>query len=146
MPMLRRDFLQTAGRLAATAGLLPFPPTPASAATDGSLFRWERIRSHAWVVFNGGGNVLVIADRGGAIVVDCKINGIGQLLRAEVESRVGRIAAIVVTHHHDDHSGGYSAFVGTRAIAHSAALPRIRTRTVRQVDEARKTQRELSDG
>lgn len=151
MPIRRREFLKTTGHLAATAGFFRFegaqvPAPAAAAAAGGSLFRWERIRSDAWVVFNGGGNVLVIADRGGAIVVDCKINGIGQLLRAEVESRVGPIAAIVVTHHHDDHSGGYSAFVGTRAIAHSAALPRIRMRTVRQVDEARKTPRELGDG
>lgn len=147
MPTRRRDFLKTTGRLAA-AGLLPFPAAPAAAvqATDASLFRWERLRRDAWVVFNGGGNVLVIDERGGAVVIDCKINGMGQLLRAEIESRVGAVAAIVITHHHDDHSAGYPAFTGTRAIAHAAALPRIRVRAAELVDEARKAPRELTDG
>jgi cyclase len=147
MHMLRRDFLKTTGHLAATAGLLRFQGVQvlAAAAAEGSLFRWDRIRRDAWVVFNGGGNVLVIADRGGAIVVDCKINGMGQLLRAEIETRVGPITAIVITHHHEDHSGGYSAFAGTRAIAHAAALPRIRTRAAGLVDEARKAPRAVTD-
>jgi glyoxylase-like metal-dependent hydrolase (beta-lactamase superfamily II) len=142
--MFRRDFLKTTSRLAAAAGLLRLPVAPAAAAED-SLFRWERIRPDAWVVFNGGGNVLVIADRGGAIVVDCKINGMGQLLRAEIESRVGPVAAIVITHHHGDHSGGYPAFQGTRAIAHAAALPRIRARAGRLAGEARSTPDALTD-
>jgi len=144
--MFRRDFLKTTGRLAATAtataGWLRVPIAIASAAetaVEESLFRWERIRSDAWVVFNGGGNVLVIAERGGAIVVDCKINGMGQRLRAEIESRVGPIAAIVITHHHGDHSGGYPAFAGTRAIAHAGALPRIRARAERLANQARST-------
>jgi glyoxylase-like metal-dependent hydrolase (beta-lactamase superfamily II) len=142
--MLRRDFLKTTGRLAAAAGLLRSPIARAAAADD-SLFRWERIRPDAWVVFNGGGNVLVIADRDGAIVVDCKINGMGQLLRAEIASRVGPIAAIVITHHHGDHSGGYPAFAGTRAIAHAAALPRIRARAERLAGTARGTPQAFTD-
>jgi glyoxylase-like metal-dependent hydrolase (beta-lactamase superfamily II) len=142
--MFRRDFLKTTSRLAATAGWLRFPIAPAAAADD-SLFQWERIRPDAWVVFNGGGNVLVIADPGGAIIVDCKINGMGQLLRAEIESRVGPIAAIVITHHHGDHSGGYPAFTGTRAIAHAAALPRIRARAERLAGAARSTPKDLTD-
>jgi cyclase len=142
--MFRRDFLKTTGRLAATAGLLRVPMASAAAGDD-SLFQWERIRPDAWVVFNGGGNVLVIADRGGAIVVDCKINGMGQLLRSEIASRVGPIAAIVITHHHGDHSGGYPAFAGTRAIAHAAALPRIRARAERLAGQARNTPQALTD-
>jgi len=139
MRILRREFLNATGSLA-TAGLAPF-----SVATDASLFRWERIRRDAWVVFNGGGNVLVIAERGGAIVVDCKLTGMGQLLRAEIESRLGPIAAIVITHHHEDHSGGYAAFAGTRAIAHAAALPRVRARAGQLVDEARNTPQALTN-
>jgi cyclase len=155
--MVRREFLKTTGQLAA-AGLIPLQAAPAPPArpaggaaapaspAERSLFRWERIRRDAWVVFNGGGNVLVIGDREGAIVVDCKINGMGQLLRAEIEARVGRVAAIVITHHHGDHSGGYPAFPGTRGIAHSAALPRIRTRAAALVREARDTPKALTDG
>jgi glyoxylase-like metal-dependent hydrolase (beta-lactamase superfamily II) len=150
--MLRREFLTATGRLAATAGLLRLPVPIASASTSAaaaaakdSLFRWERIKPDAWVVFNGGGNTLVLADRAGAIVVDCKINGMGQLLRAEIESRVGPIAAIVITHHHGDHSGGYPAFTGTRAIAHAAALPRIRARAERIASGARTTPKTVSD-
>ncbi len=86
----RRHFLKTTAWLAAAAGAGALDaPTAQAAAAEDSLFRWERIRPDAWVVFNGGGNVLVLADRGGAIVVDCKINGMGQLLRTEIGSRVG---------------------------------------------------------
>jgi cyclase len=150
--MFRRDFLKTTCGLAAAAGLLRFPISPApvaaaasAAAADGSLFRWDRVKPGAWVVFNGGGNVLVIADRRGAIVVDCKLTGMGQLLRAEIESRVGPIAAIVMTHHHEDHSGGYAAFAGTRGIAHAAALPRIRATATRLAEEARSAPKALTD-
>jgi cyclase len=148
--MLRRDFLKTTSHLAAAAGLLHVPvqatnlgQTPPAAAP--SLFRWERIRRDAWVVFNGGGNVLVIGEREGAVVVDCKINGMGQLLRAEIEARVGPVAAIVITHHHGDHSGGYPAFPGTRGIAHAAALPRIRARATELAGVARQKPKELTD-
>jgi glyoxylase-like metal-dependent hydrolase (beta-lactamase superfamily II) len=140
--MRRRDFLQSAGHLAAAAGLLRFPNV---AAAEKSLFRWDRIRPDAWVVFNGGGNVLVIAERDGAIVVDSKLNGMGQLLQAEIESRVGKIAAVVMTHHHDDHSGGYAAFTKTRGIVHAAAVPRIRESAARNADEARKKPKEFTD-
>jgi cyclase len=144
--MRRRDFLKAASHLAATAGVFQVPGVrgPAAAAED-SLFRWERIRPDAWVVFNGGGNVLVIAERVGAIVVDTKVNGMGQLLRAEIESRVGKIAAIVITHHHGDHSGGYAAFAGTRGIVQAAALPRIRARAASNAEEARTKPKVFSD-
>jgi cyclase len=149
--MLRREFLKTT--IAATLGAswstsaVDRSAAAAAAAADASLFRWDRIRSDAWVVFNGGGNVLVIAERAGAIVVDCKINGMGQLLRQEIESRVGKIAAIVITHHHGDHSGGYPALAGsgTRGMAHAAALPRIRARAEHLAGQARSTPSALTD-
>ena len=138
--MLRRDFLALCGAFpVAVAG------GRGARAPQGSLFRWERIRPDAWVVFNGGGNVLVIAEPGGAIVIDCKINGMGQLLKGEIASRIGTVSSVVITHHHGDHSGGYPAFAGTRAIAHSAALPRIRGRAQRLIDAARDKPQSLTD-
>jgi glyoxylase-like metal-dependent hydrolase (beta-lactamase superfamily II) len=138
--MLRRDFLTLCGGVPVAVAAFA-----AGREQEQSLFLWERIRSDAWVVFHGGGNVLVIAEPAGAIVIDCKINGMGQLLRAEIASRVGPIAAVVITHHHGDHSGGYPAFAGTRAVAHAAALPRIRGRAQRLVDAARDKPQALAE-
>ena len=50
MPMLRREFLRTTGRLTAMAGLLPLQTASAprsAGVAEGSLLRWERVRRDA---------------------------------------------------------------------------------------------------
>ncbi|MEP6731802.1 MAG: MBL fold metallo-hydrolase [bacterium] len=144
----RRHFLIDAVRMAAVARLAPLAVSniPQPHVRTASFFRWERVHDDAWVVFNGGGNVLVIADPSGAIVIDSKELGMGQSLHDEIVARHGRIAAVVITHHHEDHSGGYGAFTNVRGIAHGSALPRIRAKAARVIERARREPAQLADG
>jgi cyclase len=122
MPITRREFIY----LGATAAALSRRSWSAFAPGSPSPFTWHRLRNDAWLIAGAGGNVTVLGDRRGAIVVDSKCEGFGPLLRSEIESRVGPIAALIVTHHHTDHAGGaHYGFEGVRSFAHSALGPRL---------------------
>ncbi len=58
----------------------------------------------------GGGNVLLWPTPYGAVLVDTKIDALGRTVRREAESVAGRLAAVIITHHHSDHAGGIPAF------------------------------------
>lgn len=121
MSQTRREFLFTSASLAAGVALWRHPFSFSGAESG---FVWQKLRHDAWVVTGAGGNVTVIREGSGAIVVDTKSPGFGALLRAEIETRVGPILAFIVTHHHDDHSGGAYAFSGVRSIAQRKLVPR----------------------
>ena len=107
-----------------------------------------------WAVIGGGGNTLVLdyegtqevprtedrRGRGGsidapndrsifraALVVDTKMTGYGRIIRRGIDSRGMRVASLINTHHHYDHTGGNDAFIGgdVSSVAHPKALARI---------------------
>lgn len=57
-----------------------------------------------------GGNVLLWPTPYGAVLVDTKIDALGRTVRREAESVAGRLAAVIITHHHSGHAGGIPAF------------------------------------
>lgn len=126
MTITRREFIVLSATAAAVRpGIWRHDERPRSAPP----LTWHRLRDDAWMISGGGGNVTVLGDRRGAIVVDSKSEGFGPLLRLEIESRVGPIAALIVTHHHTDHAGGaHYGFEGVRSYAHAALAPRLASR------------------
>jgi glyoxylase-like metal-dependent hydrolase (beta-lactamase superfamily II) len=72
-----------------------------------------------------GGNVLLWPTPFGAVLVDTKIDALGRTVRREAESVAGRLAAVIITHHHSDHAGGIPAFSGDLPVhSHSRGVGR----------------------
>jgi cyclase len=131
----RRSFLLQLGALAGGAVL---PRTIAALHSQApSPFRWRQLDARTWIVERGGGNTAVLLERGGAVVIDSKVGGIGSILAREIASRVGSVQAVIITHHHGDHSGGISAFPGARIIAQRNADPRLRSQSTQMTQWAR---------
>jgi cyclase len=122
MSYSRREFIGVTAALMAS----PRPLMTSWPSDSPSPFHWHRLRDDAWMISGAGGNVTVLGNRLGAIVIDAKSEGFGPLLRADIEARVGPVVALIVTHHHTDHAGGaYYGFEGVRSFAHSALTPRL---------------------
>lgn len=114
-------------------------------AWDSTPFRWSSIGSDAWVVARGGGNTTVLREAGGAVLIDLKLGGVGYALEREVRARVGPIQAVIMTHHHADHSEGLTAFAVDRSYVHRAAADRIRADLAQTTASARANRDQLVD-
>jgi glyoxylase-like metal-dependent hydrolase (beta-lactamase superfamily II) len=135
MPHSRREFLG----LSAAAFAATFTQRIARVRTTADPLTWHQLRPDAWMITGAGGNVTVLGDRRGAIVIDSKTEGFGPTLRADIETRVGPIQALIVTHHHTDHSGGaYYGFENVPSFAHEALAPRLAARHAELIDSVRK--------
>jgi len=131
----RRVFLGTAFCGALASGIVAASGAPAWARStrgrkDTNAFEWSELAPAAVWATGGtttGGNAMVVASEGKALMVDSKFAGLGPLLRQEGEQRAGcAISTFVNTHHHGDHTGGNLAFSdGTEMLAHAAAARRI---------------------
>lgn len=128
--MTRRQAI--AAGLALTAGAaLPVRAARASAPNpaDPEFFPWTALGEgvHAIIDPATGGNCLLAVDAGQAILVDTKFPAIAPALLREATARAGRLAHVVNTHHHLDHTGGNHAFraAGVPVVAHHRAGPRI---------------------
>ena len=124
MNLNRREFTGRMLGAAATAALLPHALARGSA--DGTFFEWKRVGDGAWAGFGGGGNALLIASAGEALLIDCKSFGLGATLRREAAAIAGALTTVLNTHHHGDHTGGNHAFTPDLPLyAHVNAKPRI---------------------
>lgn len=131
----RRVFLGTAFTGALATGLVAATARPAWACSsrarkDTNAFEWNELASaRVWATGGNstGGNAMVVASEGKALMVDSKFAGLGPLLRQEAEQHAGcAVSTFINTHHHGDHTGGNLAFSdGTEMLAHAAAARRI---------------------
>jgi cyclase len=134
----RREFLGLS--LLAAAGAAASPAVAAVTAGVGGGWRgqpsqsqglqWTELRDGVWVSIGGGGNSMLAISGEEAVLVDTKLAPLGATLQREATSRAPKLAMVINTHHHADHSGGNFAFEDLRLIAHEKAAPRIR----RQID------------
>jgi len=104
----RREF--TGMMLAGAAGLVL--PARLGAATwrQDTYFAWQEVAPGVRAAIGGGGNVLLVANGGEALVSDAKNLGLGHTLRREAEAFGTPVTVAVNTHHHGDHVGGNVAF------------------------------------
>jgi len=130
----RRSFLAAAGGAVALA----LCPAGAGCALSRqgvapeTLLDWTSLRDGLWAVedLSQGGNTLVLADAGRALLVDTKYPYLAGALLRDTRALAGDASApitLVNTHHHADHTGGNAVVVPeSEAHAHTNALGRIR--------------------
>ncbi len=126
--MTRRQAI--AAGLALTAGAaLPRRAGARPRTDDADFFPWTTLGDgvHAIIDPATGGNCLLAVDAGEAVLVDTKFPAIAPALLREATARAGRLAHVVNTHHHLDHTGGNHAFRAAEIpiVAHHRAGPRI---------------------
>ena len=129
--------------LLAGLGALALPWT--RAIQSPSPFRWVALGPDAWMVERGGGNTTALREPAGAVVIDVKVGGVGAALAREVTARLGPIQAVIITHHHGDHSEGLPGFATGRSYAQRGAADRIRTDLIQTTQAARNSPGRLAD-
>ena len=109
-------------RLLSLLALLSFSfpaPTPAQAPSDAVTLK--PVAGPVYVIEGPGGNVGVIADPAGAVLIDALYARTADKIRAAIKDLPGgtRIRTLVNTHWHGDHTDGNQAFgPGTTIVAH----------------------------
>jgi glyoxylase-like metal-dependent hydrolase (beta-lactamase superfamily II) len=169
----RREFLGVS--LLAAAGAVATAGAPGVALAGGrglwqpsqEGLEWREVRGGVWVAIGGGGNSMLALSsaRGGAgeaLLVDTKLATFGPSLARQSRSggrRQGtKLAMVINTHHHADHSGGNFAFTSPpgdasddgqgseerqrrwqapRLVAHAKAEGRIRGQIERYQEQVR---------
>jgi len=138
MATSRREFLIQAGAIGgavAAAAALPRWARAGLAEPGGTILKWDEVRPgiRAAVSADSGGNSVVVAGEGAALVIDAKFPLLGVAIRRDAESFFDSPAEITLlnTHHHADHTGGNVGFAG---VASRAAHPRAIERIAGQFD------------
>lgn len=146
-PVPRRVFLGLAMSAAACVPALGFaaPARGRASCAEQTFFDWKPIGEKSRVAFGQGGNTLLLVAGGEALLVDCKTSPYGPILKRELKLGDAKLAAVVNTHHHADHTGGNHAFVGAvPVIAQELAVPRVLTQTDRYIATVKQAVMDLS--
>ncbi len=88
----------------------------------------EKVTEGVHVVRGQGGNVTVLSDKDGILLVDAKFAVSGQALKARIkEVSDAPVRWLVNTHHHADHTDGNKVFAGepTRIVGHRLVRKRL---------------------
>ena len=133
MTITRRAFLATG---VAATGLAALAPTAFARGgrrqrSSESYFEWKDLGRGAFMAVGEGGNALLAASAGRAMLVDCKNAPFGETLRREAEAHGTKLTHVFNTHHHADHTGGNSAFARSVPLF---AHPNARNRVIQQLD------------
>lgn len=140
MAMTRREFLALS---AAGAGYLVLSRTGLARVIPDpqpEFFDWKAAGSAATaaIAFGQGGNSLLLIGPDSSLLVDCKNAPVGTVLRREALARGHKLALVINTHHHADHTGGNHAFTkDTPVLAHENAKPRIAPQMSRYISQAK---------
>jgi glyoxylase-like metal-dependent hydrolase (beta-lactamase superfamily II) len=125
----RREFTRLLS--AAAAGLAMPTPLFGRLRAQDTYFSWLEVAPGVRAAIGGGGNALLVADGGQALVSDAKNLGLGHTLRREAEAFGTPVTVAVNTHHHGDHTGGNVAFASDVPLI---ANPTARTRILAQAE------------
>lgn len=132
----RRRFTGGLAALVAAAAAGPLPIARTARAQFADEFTLTELASGVHAITGRGGNALVVQGDGGAILIDTKVMGAGEDLRALAEKAGSPVAAVINTHHHADHTGGNPAFTSDLPVyAHPNATPRVRSQVASQGEE-----------
>ena len=141
----RRGFVL--GSAAVLAGACLTPAALGRARRPGDILQWQSLTDHtrAVVDITLGGNSMIVASGGSAMVIDSKFPHLGPVLRADAGAP-GVDVSLINTHHHGDHTGGNSAFVGRgKTYAHPRALGRIEAQIDRYREGAKAAVRQIKE-
>jgi len=152
-PITRRHLLHSAALLAAATTL--GAPRAASLAgvlgkaahADEDYFEWALPQPGLFVATGGGGNSTLFTRGDGAVLIDCKNAPYGESLYREAMRRCKRLAAVINTHHHGDHTGGNHALTAhAPIIAHDNCTPRVLAQMNRYLSQTKEAAMQLKEG
>ncbi|HYV20378.1 MAG TPA: MBL fold metallo-hydrolase [Verrucomicrobiae bacterium] len=97
----------------------PEPPPPP--------FKLEKVSEHGWCLFGVGGNVGILANDAGVLVVDDQYENVAPGIVEQIRSISDKpIRWLVNTHYHGDHTGGNAVFKPlTEIVAHDTVRSRL---------------------
>ena len=95
----------------------PIPPT----------FKVEKVSEHVYCLFGQGGNVGILANDAGIVVVDDQYENMAPGIVEEIRKISDKpIRWLINTHYHGDHTGGNGVFQPlTTIVAHDTVRPRL---------------------
>lgn len=136
MPPRRRVAVPAAALACAAFLLLPGGPAfahsgPRHAADETSpippTFKVEKVSEHVYCLFGQGGNVGILANDAGVVVVDDQYEKMAPGIVEEIRKISDKpIRWLVNTHYHGDHTGGNGVFQPlTTIVAHDTVRPRL---------------------
>jgi glyoxylase-like metal-dependent hydrolase (beta-lactamase superfamily II) len=90
-------------------------------------FKLEKVSEHVWCLFGAGGNVGILANDAGVLVVDDQYENVAPGIVEQIRSLSDKpIRWLVNTHYHGDHTGGNAVFKPlTEIVAHDTVRPRL---------------------
>jgi glyoxylase-like metal-dependent hydrolase (beta-lactamase superfamily II) len=164
----RRDFIRSGALGALALGALAGSPasvlarvlqpaaSPEQVPELMGILGWTPLQKDIYAIadITSGGNTLLVASQGKALLVDTKFPYIAGALLQDAANQIGAdITAsdsieltLINTHHHGDHTGGNAIIVpiASASYAHANALPRIREQHQRFVQGAQAGPSELA--